>query len=118
MATLIVKSKRSANADWTTLMKMMERAQEMHTMNERLMTKKRRLHLHMRAAEKQVDHMRGYVTQSPSSSKKRPLGNVVSEAVPEAGGETQGKKKEETEEDFGDNLDQVIASMDDKSSDS
>ena len=99
-------------------MKMMERAQEMHTMNEHLMTENRRLHLHLRVAEKQVDHMRGYVTQSPSSSKKRPLGNVVSEAVPEAGGETQGKKKEETEEDFGDNLEKVMASIEDKSSDS
>ena len=118
MATLIVKSKRFANADWTTLMKMMERAQEMHTMTERLMTENRRLHLHMRAAEKQVDHMRGYVTQSPSSSKERPLGIVWSEAVPEAGGETQGKKNEETEEDFGDNLEKVIASMDDKRTDS
>ena len=93
MATLIVKSKRSANADWTTLMKMMERAQEMHTMTECLMTEKRRLNLHMRAAEKQVDHMRGYVTQSPSSSKKRPLGNVWSEAVPEAGGDTRQEKR-------------------------
>ena len=32
--------------------------------------------------------------------------------------EHKARKKEETEEDFGDHLDQVIASMDDKSSDS